>query len=429
MNTKPSSAAALSTSFPSSWRVQEAFNTAQATAVAFSFGMIFWRAYLDLPFFQKVINGTLLSDMGVTDEIIHFLQQVLSSFVAYCLFAKFLPTPPPSTDADRSSSPKEENQATIQRPTKKKYGCANPAIVQRMASLAEEAKARVEQRRRLIEAEGGGCGGSIAGLSSNGVKGGGGGGIGRGGMRRSYSVATFNPAKYHEEESICSTRGKYSSGIDTSPILCPSSVGRSRKMLMNAPRISDDADFDKKGNSSITRSPTLPPPPLLGEFSTPIRRRLRPSLTSLPELPHTTPDKIKNNSTNNAAMVSQGDKNYHCSPPYPPSPLTDINLAGPSLSSKDVFARLKKNDCLKMSVSTGCLTDLPQLLFIPFPKEDEEKRNDGDDVDLSDESDDGISALPQSLLAPQSPVFQLDQSARSNPQSASTPVPRKEYLP
>jgi len=43
------------------------------------------------------------------------------------------------------------------------------------------------------------------------------------------------------------------------------------------------------------------------------------------------------------------------------SPLRDIHLAGPTLSSKDLLAKLKSNDSIKRSVSSGCLIVIPKL--------------------------------------------------------------------
>lgn len=90
--------------------------------------------------------------------------------------------------------------------------------------------------------------------------------------------------------------------------------------------------------------------------------RHRPSLTALPE--STSPDKEKaewkkwldeSPKTPTTPMKKYVQK-------YPThSPLRDIHLAGPTLSSSDLLAKLKSNKSLARSGSTGCFVALPDL--------------------------------------------------------------------
>jgi len=96
----------------------------------------------------------------------------------------------------------------------------------------------------------------------------------------------------------------------------------------------------------------------------------------------------------------------------PPSPLLDIHLAGPTLSSKDLIAKLKSNDCIKPSVSSGCSDPVPEPILGPkLPNLAEEEKV----------HDDGSASTPTH-------PYSLDDLTWSNPQSAHTPVPRAKYL-
>jgi len=419
----------------------------EIAAILVSIGMVYWLAYLDLPLFRSFLNGSLLSQLGFSHGTIMFLHQIFSSFIAYCLFAKISPSTTSTNTADQPSSPPKK--------TRGKFGNANPAVVQRMAALAQEALARVEQRKKIMAQEGG----SAATR-----------------MTRSYSVATFNPDKYHEEETIVSVKNRSrgmnrscSSGIDRSPILCPSSVGGGPRKTLGSRRMSENnynyytptsspliprKVSEQNGVSSsnlLVPTPPFPSNNNMNNIPTPIRRKLRPSLTSLPEQP-------RQNITKNKNKDSECDTNTKQSSgttiTYKPNPLLDIHLAGPSHSSKDVFANLEKNKSIQKQKKTHEST-VPRSLYIPYPAEEgkyaEETASStgGGEYEEQDEEiallklDEGYDralAIPlvvgnpsSSSLSPSSPVQSKEMELaflKSNPQSASTtPVPEHEYLP
>ena len=96
----------------------------------------------------------------------------------------------------------------------------------------------------------------------------------------------------------------------------------------------------------------------------------------------------------------------------PPSPLLDINLAGPTLSSTDLMAKLRNNGGIKSSVSSGCLNQIPESILTPkLPFHAEE------DKLLDDES----TSTPKQSYA-------MEDLSWSNPQSSHTPVPRTKYI-
>lgn len=81
-------------------------------------------------------------------------------------------------------------------------------------------------------------------------------------------------------------------------------------------------------------------------------------------------------------------------PPPPRSPLMDIHLAGPTLSSKALFAKLKDNESimLKRSVSTGCLvTPVPDSILITVPS----LPNLAEEEKVLEEEDEGSEASTQ----------------------------------
>lgn len=234
---------------------------AEYVAVGSSFGLTFWLSYTYLPIFHKCIIGTILYDFGFSFGVIHFVGQMITSFFAFCIFIKILPS---RTVASSNGVP------PIRRKKVSKFGSANPLVVQRMATLAQEAMARVEQRKKDQ-------------LNTPGR------------FARSYSVATFSPDKYYEETS--STR-----------LVCPSSAGArlTRRNIADSNISPFRPSYQR--SLSLTSSETPPPSPSFELFPTPTRSRHRSSLTSLPEHSHGAPPAI----------------------PYPPSPLLDIHRAGPS---------------------------------------------------------------------------------------------------
>jgi len=97
-----------------------------------------------------------------------------------------------------------------------------------------------------------------------------------------------------------------------------------------------------EGNFHKTYSPTTP-------------TRHRPSLTALPESAEWKKWIDEPPKTPTTPMKKYVEK-------YPSnSPLRDIHLAGPTLSSSDLLAKLKNNKSLARSGSTGCFVALPDL--------------------------------------------------------------------
>lgn len=104
-----------------------------------------------------------------------------------------------------------------------------------------------------------------------------------------------------------------------------------------------------EGNFQKTYSPTTP-------------TRHRPTLTALPE--STSPEKEKaewkkwldESPKTPTTPVKKYVEKYPIN-----SPLRDIHLAGPTLSSSDLLAKLKNNKSLARSGSTGCFVALPDL--------------------------------------------------------------------
>lgn len=244
--------------------------TAVNGAAVTSIGVLLGLAYMDLPLVHKSIDGEIQIDFGLPHALIQALQQILLSFVGFCIFNKLLPRETP-----------ESNPAAGGTKRTKKY-IMDPAIVKRMSALAREASERVEARKNNS-------------------------------LRRTHSIADF-------------------------------------------------------------RNASTPPPSR--------RRSLRSSLT----MPRQQP---------------------------PPSPLRDIHLAGRTLSSTDLLAKLRDNGCIKRSVSSGCLQVPESIITLDMPDllpnlAEEEKVHDDESV---------------STPSPPESTEDLAKLARSNPQSSHTPVP------
>lgn len=95
------------------------------------------------------------------------------------------------------------------------------------------------------------------------------------------------------------------------------------------------------------------------------------------------------------------------------SPLNDIHLAGPTLSSRDLMAKLKDNDCcvIKHSISSGCLEKLPlKSILIPMPLAvaSADVPNLAEEEKVMEEGDEGELAVSM-LRNDQSPPVQLER--------------------